>query len=84
MRTSYNPRYRPALTLKKALYTWLATTVAATAGIAAVDFPLSWLELRAQWPTLIVPLALAALRAYRNWRKHNPSSPPLPFRGGSS
>jgi len=74
-------RYRPCITLRKALTTWASTTIATGAGVAAVKFPGSWLELKATWPTLIIPVALAALRAYRNWRKHNRSNPYISTRG---
>lgn len=81
MTRSHNKRYRPAVTAKKALCTWLGTSIAATAAVTTVKFPSSWLELKATWPTLIVPILLAGLRAYRNWRKHNRSNPYISTHG---
>ena len=79
--TSPTKRYCPLITLKKALATWLHASAATTAGVAAVKCPQSWADLKATWPTLIVPLALAAYRAYVNWRKHHAKGTHYPTPG---
>ena len=84
MRTSPPSAYRPALTLRKAFFTWFNASIAAGVGVAAVKCPTSWAELKATWPTLIIPLALAAYRAFRNWRKHHAPAPPSPPPGPNS
>jgi len=82
MLTSQPPRYRPLVTLKKALSTWLATTLATASGVAAVHYPRSWDELKATWPSMLLPVALACFRAFSNWRKNRDEITHFPSNGG--
>lgn len=71
------PPYNPALTLRKALLTWLAGSLVAGSTLAAVKWPQSLHELKASWPSLLIPALLGLLRAFQNWRKHNPRNQTL-------
>lgn len=62
--------YRLSLTLWKALWTFLQTSIGVGAGVIAIEMPASWEEFQAQWPVLLVPVAIATARALNNARKH--------------
>ncbi len=64
-------KYSAATTLWKALIAFLVTLGATNAAVlSAVEIPATWDQFKAQWPTLLISLIVAALKAYANWRKN--------------
>lgn len=62
--------YRISRTVWKAFWTFLATTVGVGAGMAAINMPDTLVDFKTKWPTLLIPLGLAALKAIQNINKN--------------
>lgn len=64
------PKYRAAVTLWKAAWTFVYAMTGIGAGVLAVQLPESEEEFRANWLVFVLPIVAALWRALENYRKN--------------